>query len=134
MIPFLIEILISGILFAHLFNKKLPDVFLGLISPLLGLVLFALDVLALLVLHIKVSIIALVILMSAEIIALLLYQIIRKKFSSIKAPIYKVFLGVSVACFGLVYFFYKFNYSFATNDSFIMIIYARNIFETGLSR
>jgi hypothetical protein len=134
MIPFLIEILILGILFAHLFNKKLPDLFLGLISPLLGLVLFALDVLALLVLHIKVSIIALVILMSAEIIALLLFQIIQKKFSSIKAPIYKIFLGVSIACMGLAYFFYKFNYSFATNDSFIMIIYTRNIFETGLSR
>jgi hypothetical protein len=134
MIPFLIEILILGILFAHLFSKRLPDIFLGLISPLLGLILYALNVLALLILHIKVDLIALVILMSGEIIALLLYQIIQKKFSSITAPIYKIFLGVSVACIGLAYFFYKFNYSFASNDTLIMIIYARNILETGLSK
>lgn len=131
---FLIGILALGILSAHLFKGKLPDVFLALISPLLGLILFALDMLALLILHIKVNIIIISTLVVVEIIALLIYQLFRGLFSHTKKRMYWLFLVVSFAYTGLTNFFYKFNYSFVSNDSLFMIVFARNILESGLSK
>ena len=135
MIYLLIELFFFGLLTTNFCYKKLPDLFLSLTAPLMGLISYVFNALILLLLHISLTSTFIMAVIGVEIIVLVIYQISHKeKFPPLKSSLYPGYLLVGLVYGAVLFFFYRFNYTYGTNDSFYMIVMARNIITTGLSK
>lgn len=131
---FLLMLLLIGFLFTWHFSNQLSSIFLAIVSPIIGILIFVLDLVVLLVLRIPIDLHALWIMLCTEGLFLLLNIVrIRKNLPfSISLFLFDTLTGIVSASVAL--FFYKNNFSFASNDTFYIIIMARNILETGLTK
>ena len=134
MLFFLISLLIVGMLFTYHFSGDLPYIFLSLAAPLIGILFYAINIILLLLLRVPITLNTIWILLGVEGTALLLNLIRFRKtiLFSTKLVLSDIIVVISIVMIGL--FFFKNNYSYASYDSFYMIIMAQNILETGLSK
>jgi len=132
---FFFELFLSGVLITRFFANKLPDLFLAIASPLLGLIVYIFNFLFLLLFRIHPSIVLLTSMIGGEILLFTGLQIlIRANRSSFISRLTLYYLIIGLIFGGLIWLFTRFNFSFATNDSLYIIIMAHNLLDTGLTK
>lgn len=135
MILFLIELYLLGVAAALQFRHKLPDVLLSLMAVFWGLFLFFLNMVALILLGVRITAGLLAVIHAVEIISLLFYRWwrirpVRNPFES--SQLFFVLGGVLFVGFSML--FRHFAFLFASPDSMYMVVMAKSLLETGFAK
>lgn len=131
----LIELYLLGLVITKYFTGKLPDFFLAVSSILIGYLIYFLNGFIFILVGIPLRSIWVVLLVSIELIGVLFHQVLTKRFIiGVTRSLWLNYLGVAVVYFGVLLFFYFNNFAFGTTDSIFLVVMARNLIESGLSK
>ncbi|MDY6873298.1 MAG: hypothetical protein SVR81_04940 [Chloroflexota bacterium] len=135
MFLFLIELFLLGLAITTYFAGKLPDFFLAVTGVLVGYLVYFMNGFILVLVDVPLRASWMALLVSLELAGVILHQGLTKRLvSGMTRSLWLHYLGVAVVYFGVLVFFYFNNFFFATTDSVYLVVMARNLVESGLSK